>query len=90
MLASEDPPDLNVLLTVNDRNVLLVERAPTKHLSEPMSHGLQDLICSKTFFPNMPEVNASPARHYFIEPVKTLLGRRVTALQTRTCDPPNH
>lgn len=76
MLASEDPPDLNVLLTVNDRNVLLVERAPTKHLSEPMSHGLQDLICSKTFFPNMPEVNASPAKTLFYRACQNFTGEK--------------
>lgn len=50
LLASEEPLDLNVPLTLNDRNILLVEQAPTKHLPEPGSQGPQDLICSKTFF----------------------------------------
>lgn len=86
----EDPLDLNVLLTLNDRNILLVEHAPAKHLSQPVSHDLQGLECSKIFFPNMPEVNVPPARR-FIEPAKTLLGKRVTAeLQIRTRDPPKH
>lgn len=40
--------------------------------------------------PNMPEVNVSPGRPCFIEPVKTLLGRRATALQTKTHDPQKH
>ena len=79
------------MLTVNDWNILLVKHTPTKHLTEPMSHGLQVLISSETII--LPkwrclEVSVSWARHCFIEPVKTLLGRRVTALQTRTLDPP--
>lgn len=87
----EDPLDLNLLLTLNDRNILLVEHAPAKHQSQPVSHDLQGLVCSETFFPNMPEVNVPPARPCFIESVKTLLGKRAAAeLQTRTHDPPKH
>lgn len=48
LLASEQPLDLNVMLTGNESNILLVKHAPTKHLTEAMSHGLQDLIHSET------------------------------------------